>query len=303
MIPNRIHFVFGLDPAFGGKPFSFIHFLAIASASAVNGPSEIIFHHAYEGSGEWWERARPLVRLNRVSAPEAVHGRTVSHYAHKADVLRLEILRNEGGIYLDADTFCVRPFRPLLEHSTVMGIEPNAGLCNAVILAEPGAPFITEWLARYGDFSGDDWRSHSVSLPCQLSREQPDLIHVEDEHSFFFPTYDDPMHVLLWQDRISLGQRFKGFIRLAADTGYYVSGDWPVRVAGYFAGTLSSRRQYHARLRRSFCLHFWESLWWEPYLRDLTPGSLRRSGGLFAALVTEILGEICGDIDTTSHDA
>src|SRR5687767_12052334 len=56
MIPNRIHFIFGLHPDFGGKPFSFVHYLAIASAAAVNSPSEIILHHAHEPAGEWWER-------------------------------------------------------------------------------------------------------------------------------------------------------------------------------------------------------------------------------------------------------
>lgn len=295
MIPNCIHFIFGLDPTFGGKPFSFVHYLAIASASIVNKPDEIVLHYAHEPDGEWWERSKSLLRLSPVRAPESVHGRSITHFAHKADVLRLEILKSEGGIYLDVDTFCVSSFAPLLVHSAVMGIEPNAGLCNAVILAEKNAPFVNTWLEAYRDFSSEDWRSHSVRLPYRIAKAHPQLVHVEDEYSFFFPTYDDPMHVLLWQADISLWQRIRGFIDITADIPYYASGAWPVHITPYLRAVLSSRATYVARLRQCYCLHLWESLWWERYLRDLSPATLLGSGGMYATLVSEIFDDFAAD--------
>jgi hypothetical protein len=290
MIPNRIHFIFGLEPSFGGKPFAFVHYLAILSAQVVNRPAEIVLHHHYEPEGIWWERAKPLVRLSRIQVPASVFGQGIVHYAHKADLLRLQILSSEGGIYLDIDTLCVKSFGPLLAHSTVMGIEPNAGLCNAVILAERHAPFISIWQDAYRDFTSDDWRSHSVRLPYHLAQSHPESIHVEDEYSFFFPTYDDPLHGLLWQEDIGLCARVQGFSKTVVNIPYYASGDWPVRIAPYLRTAFLSREKYLARLRRSYCLHLWESLWWEKYLRDLTPASLKWSGGMYARLVSEICG-------------
>ncbi|MBI3704977.1 MAG: hypothetical protein HY244_14295 [Rhizobiales bacterium] len=288
MIPNRIHFIFGLEPTFGGKPFSFVHYLAIATAAIVNRPDEIVLHYMHRPDGEWWERAEPLLRLNRVRAPETVYGRTIKHFAHKADVLRLQILKSEGGIYLDADTLCVSPFSPLLVHQTVMGIEANAGLCNAVVLAEKGSPFIATWLEAYRDFNADDWRTHAVCLPYKLSQLHPDQVHVEPEFSFFFPTYDDPMHVLLWHEEITVRQRLRGLARIVANIPYYASGDWPVRISGYLRGSLTPRAAYLARIRRCYCLHLWESLWWDPYLKTLSPATLRESGGMYARLVEDL---------------
>ena len=48
MIPNIIHFIYGLDPSFGGKPFMLFHYLAIKSAYEVNKPDKIYFVYAYE---------------------------------------------------------------------------------------------------------------------------------------------------------------------------------------------------------------------------------------------------------------
>lgn len=58
MIPNIIHFVFGLEPDFGGKVFCLVHYLAIKSALLVNKPDKIFLYYCYEPKGNmWWEKA------------------------------------------------------------------------------------------------------------------------------------------------------------------------------------------------------------------------------------------------------
>lgn len=291
MIPNRIHFIFGLDLEFGGKPFSLIHFLAILSAKKVNQPGEIVFHYEHQPDGEWWERAKPFLTLDPVHAPRYFDGRALEKFAHRADVLRLQILLAEGGIYLDADTFCVTPFTPLLNESTVLGVEPNAGLSNAVILAQKEAPFLRLWLDTYSSFDSKDWRSHSIRMPYRLSKRHEDLLRVEGGQAFCFPTYDDPMHVSLWQESVSLGQRVSGLARVLRDIPYYLSEDWPVSFTPYLRSVLARRTDFYRRLRTAYCLHLWESLWWDRYLRDLTLEALSNRPTLFAALVADILGE------------
>jgi len=51
MIPNIIHFIYGLKEDFGGIPFSLVHYLAIKSACEVNRPEQINFYFRYEPKG------------------------------------------------------------------------------------------------------------------------------------------------------------------------------------------------------------------------------------------------------------
>jgi hypothetical protein len=74
------------------------------------------------------------------------------------------------------------------------------GITNAVILAEPNAPFLRRWLDAYRSFrsKGKDefWDEHSVVLPAKLARKYPQDITVLSEKAFFWP---------LWHDDTSIG--------------------------------------------------------------------------------------------------
>lgn len=288
-IPNTIHFIFGMDEQFGGKPFSYIHYLAVRSALAVNKPDQVVLHYAFEPHTEWWEAVKPYVVLDRVRPPLEVFGKPLRHFAHRSDILRLEILRSEGGIYLDADVFCIRPLAQLRHHSLVMGVELNQGLCNAVILSEPNAPFLDLWIESYRDFDQELWNYHSVLLPYRLAQAYPHLINVVDEYAFFFPLYDDPLSSLLWNSHVPLHSRLLG---ACLDLKYSIRRrdmSLPFRRLPYLRHVLWTSAEYYRQLRSSYCLHLWESHWWELYLRDLLPDTIRSSCGLFRKLVDEIL--------------
>jgi len=80
-----------MAPNFGGKPFSLVHYLSIKSAVDLNKPEQAFFHYQYEPIGEWWEKAKPLLRLNKIDAPTQIMGNQLYHVAHQADVVRLQI--------------------------------------------------------------------------------------------------------------------------------------------------------------------------------------------------------------------
>jgi hypothetical protein len=305
-IPNTIHFIFGMDEQFGGKPFSYIHYLVLRSALAVNKPEQVVLHYAFEPRTDWWEAVKPYVVLNRVTPPSRVFGKPIRNFAHRSDILRLDILRCEGGIYLDIDVFCVRSLRPLRSNNLVMGIELNRGLCNAVILAEPKAPFLDLWIESYREFNHELWNYHSVHVPYRLAQTYPHLIKVVDEYSFFFPMYDDPLSPLLWNSYVPLGSRLlplspllwnshsplrRRLLGVWSDlkSSMLKSDDRPFRRLPYLHSVFWTPAAYYNRLRQSFCVHLWETHWWEPYLRDLRPDTLRSSCGLFRKLVDEIL--------------
>ena len=209
MIPNIIHFIYGLDPSFGGKPFMLCHYLAIKSAFEINRPEKIYFVYAYEPQTEWFEKARPYVELVQIVPPKQIFGRSLHHFAHMSDVIRLERLLEYGGIYLDLDTICVRSLAPMLGHRFVMGEEyemwqesPDVpirpyfkGLCNAVILSESDAPFLRTWYESYREFrsAGKDafWSEHSVEIPGKIAETSPDTITRLGQTAFFFPSWDE----------------------------------------------------------------------------------------------------------------
>lgn len=200
MIPKIIHFIFGLSEDFGEMPFSKFHYWSILSAKIINKDYEIVLHYFYEPiNNEWWEKCRTIARLDRITyLSVSIAGRSMIKHAHRADILRLDILNNDGGIYLDIDTVCIKPMDPLLLHSdkVVMGIEifkgGITGLCNAVIISNKNNEFLKKWKQLcLLEFDPDDYNKIAVRLPWKLYLSSPHEIWVEPPESFFRLTWSE----------------------------------------------------------------------------------------------------------------
>lgn len=210
--------------------------MAVESAARVNRPAEILFWHEHEPTGQWWEASRPYLTLCKIEAPRSIHGRPLLHPAHQADVVRLRVLLEHGGVYIDSDVWCLRPFAELNHGGFWMGRQAqHYGLCNATFGGCAGSPFVTRWLDSYRTFrsTGRDqyWDEHSVRIPKQLAEQWPDEITVFPPTHFFHP---------LW------GQLRRCF-----------------------------RHGSSSLLRSSYSVHLWESICWD-WLRDLNPKSIDR---------------------------
>ncbi|GAA5880314.1 hypothetical protein JCM16303_003893 [Sporobolomyces ruberrimus] len=271
-IPPYLHYVFGLHPTYGGKPFNLIYYICMTSALRTLKPQILYFHYVYPPSGFYWEEfvrnvqdsGLTKLELRQVRDVTEVFGNPVWHYAHKADVIRLEALKEFGGIYLDVDVLVTRDLEPLYRCETVMGMEsqpileatlPPSGLCNAVILAKPYAPFITRWLDAYKTFNPNSWAGHSVTLPWQLAQKHPDEITVLNKYAFFWP---------LWhEDHLELVHRSKT----------YSFEEHPSRSRSPSALISGSQ----------FVYHLWESFAYDKYLSKYTPdlihGEMPLTGG------------------------
>lgn len=260
MIPNVIHFCFGLSPNHGGKPFSLVHYLAVRSAVETNRPDAVRFYYCYSPSGEWWERARPYLDLVHVKPLADLYGVKNPHYAHQADFLRLSVLQEHGGIYLDMDVLCLRPFEPLRHHEFVLGEEGKDGvygLCNAVILSSPGSWFIRKWLEGFDPATSlwkgfrstgydDHWNELSVQYPAHLAKLHPDRLHVVDHRAFFWPTWQrNDLHLLY--------------------------------------------RETGASFEESYCVHLWEHVAWDQYLKGLTVDFIQSVDNHFNRLARRFL--------------
>jgi len=239
MIQKLLHYCFGMAPDFGGKPWSLIHYVGVASAIRHIKPEAVHFYYEYEPSGPWWDLTKPLVSPIKIEAPREIFGRPVTHPAHRAGVVRLQKLIEYGGIYLDADVLVHRSFDDLLGNSTVLGREgfdeEDPSAADAVILGERQAPFLLRWMEEYRTFRGDEgyWSEHAVQVPARLAKEHPTEITMLPPTAFFYP---------LWTP---------------SDIEWIFGSNKPIPDGAY-------------------ANHLWESKAWDKYLDHLTPGRVRR---------------------------
>jgi hypothetical protein len=210
MIPKIIHFVYGLDENFGGKPFGFVHWVAIRTAAKFNPSYKILFWCKFIPNTIYFDDLKDIIEIKNIEPPTEIHGRPLVHFAHKADVIRLQVLRDYGGVYLDLDTITRKPFDEYLTKKVVMGREECKGrllgLCNAVIFAQPNSEFIERWLDSYRNFrsNGRDqhWNEHSVIIPMNLAEQNPHEISIFDKEYFFFPDWsEDGLRALYLEDK------------------------------------------------------------------------------------------------------
>ena len=204
MIPNIVHFVY-----INERPWKLHHYLSIKSAFRLN-PKQINIWLDKEPEGKWWELTKPLVNLNLITPPTEIFGIPITQPAHKSDVIRLQVLLEQGGIYADTDTIFVKPFNDILNNKFVMGqqgVNGGEGLCPAIILSEKDSNFGQQWLAGFKDhFKGgppgsDTWCTHSVQYPRWLSQQLPNEITILNHEAFFWPLYHQShMEVLFEQN-------------------------------------------------------------------------------------------------------
>ena len=194
-VPRRLHLIFGLAADFGGKPFGLIHHLVIKAAVHALRPQggRAVFYHAHEPRGPWWEASRPLLQLRKVQAPKTIFGRQLRRFAHQADVLRLELLQQWGGAYLDMDILVLAPLDHLHRYELSMGhegVDGTIGLGNALMLARPNARLLRTWYDRYRGFSDAVWNGFSLRLPFELAQQMPDAVHTVGYSKFYWPPWN-----------------------------------------------------------------------------------------------------------------
>jgi hypothetical protein len=142
----------------------------------------------------------PLTLCVQVSLPRHVdsNGFSVREVAHSADMLRLRLMRDVGGVYMDADVITVKSFDALLKVrglSLVVASWSNAlqvdfamgqegdrgeyGLCNAVLVSKPRSRFAMRWIALFDEvFDARIWSMHSVKYPLFAAALWPSDITV-----------------------------------------------------------------------------------------------------------------------------
>jgi hypothetical protein len=246
--PRTFHFVFGLKAQ--NAPFHLAHYLALASCIRHHDDARVVMHHGEVPYGPWWDRIRPHLELCPVGRVDWLddHPGYFAHeegrlivgadfdYAHHADVIRLEVLAAEGGIYADIDTLFVdevplsyddEPFVIGEEDVGARRRSPRRSLCNAFMVATPGSHFALRWLDRIREVFDGTWSRHSCTEAALLAAEMPDEVSVLSTRP----------HCAFPATASGLGDLFERRVEVPD-------------------GVVS--------------IHWWEHLWWSPRRRDFT---------------------------------
>lgn len=226
-IPNIVHYIWLLrDPS--QFELSFKVFLSIYSAHAVLRPDRIYIHtdaddsvlEAARAYGTiWTQRVLALPQLvvqHTETLNETIRGVPVEALEHKSDFMRLDVLRNWGGIYLDTDVIVLRDMTDLRRSGFASVVSPSmvrvwknvvetlGFLNNGVMMATPGSMLIDLfWHASHQFFDGN-WTTASTSLLTDLANR---LTNVPGQvlvlqPSAFSPVsweWEDEMHLYMTQ--------------------------------------------------------------------------------------------------------
>ncbi len=92
-----------------------------------------------------WHENHPLMKTLDPHVLAMVDA--VENYGAKSDILRLEILRVYGGVYLDVDILALKKLDPFVyANDFFCGLERPGSICNAIIGSEPNHPLLKKML-------------------------------------------------------------------------------------------------------------------------------------------------------------
>lgn len=118
-VPKIVHFIILQNTP--DTELTMVAYLAVKSAHEMLKPEKIMLHYHNLPKGKWMDLARPFLTLREVEIPKETHGIPVNRVEHQSDVIRLEILKEFGGIYLDTDIISLQNIDHLLNETMVMG--------------------------------------------------------------------------------------------------------------------------------------------------------------------------------------
>ncbi|XP_076802206.1 uncharacterized protein LOC143446456 isoform X1 [Clavelina lepadiformis] len=176
-VPNLVHFIW-----FGCRRFRVDHYITLLGAFRYQNPKLILFHTDCEPESEYWvvfkKIAGATLRLVKRSPPLTIWGIPIKVVEHRADVARLQIMLEVGGIYLDTDSIVLRSVDSLRMDEMTLSEENVNCLANGMIFANRHSWFLQRWYWEYKYFVDAHWGKNSVLVPWAIWKLFPDKIKV-----------------------------------------------------------------------------------------------------------------------------
>ena len=204
-IPKIIHLLY-----FGETEFYNFHHRCVHSMLQYMPNYDIRIYNAKEpvGNAFWDDIKKPArVSIHKIDPPVFYDGFELKHFQYKADVVRLELLYEHGGVYLDLDMLITRPFDNVFSsgHSFYISEEQangagNGALINAFLAAKPKNEFIKLWLNEFkSGLRLGIWATHIRDSNKKLLQDHPHYMH-----KYRIRILDGKLFMALhWQDTVA----------------------------------------------------------------------------------------------------
>ena len=171
-VPKNIYFIH-YDNVTSGKPqnFLFVNYLCIKSAIIQNPKYKVYLITNNKDILNDYADIKKKVKLIIEKPISKIFGHKLVLVQHSSDIRRIRLLYDLGGIYMDTDEFCVKPFDSLdiQDYDVVAGNINKKQIGIGLIIAVPKCKIFRTWLYKYKNFQGNNFqgyenKKHTVNI-------------------------------------------------------------------------------------------------------------------------------------------
>lgn len=154
------------------------------------------------------------------------------NYGMKSDILRCEVLKRYGGVYVDTDFGAIQRLDPFIyANDFFAGMPDQKSICNAIIASAPNHPVINAMLDSIKTLKNPGKDIFSETGPILLTKKVMKYLKETPKHrmciypcSFFFPL-PSRMHKDFWNGKVTPGQ-LNGLIKPESYAIHYWATSW-----------------------------------------------------------------------------
>lgn len=198
-IPKIVHLIY-----INQRPLKSFNYKCINSILRNMPDYQVWIHNDIEPDTDEWRiiKQNEYVHIKSIERVKEFDGFPISHVQYEADIIRMNILYEYGGIYLDTDVYMVKNITDLLDgHSFYIAKETEDNMINCVIISEPNNEFIKVWLSNFATgFRVGNWGWHIRDLPKMILEKNPHYINKYNikvlEYENFCPIHWTQGHIL-----------------------------------------------------------------------------------------------------------
>jgi len=181
IVPNYVHFIF-----FEYTNITYTTAVCVLAAFKNQRPEKIFFHtNAEEFTGPHWIKIRdtlgPVLEIRHIEMPTHIFGQTLRREwlpSHAADVTKIRVLMQYGGIFLDNDCYVVRSLDVFRRYEMTIGITNRNYIGTQVLIAHKDARFLKLWLESYRIYHPEECYMNAGEKPLrEILAYRPELVH------------------------------------------------------------------------------------------------------------------------------
>jgi hypothetical protein len=191
---NNIHFIYPVTDK--TRPWSMVNDLAVKTAFDKNEESTICIWTNEIHQVPYNNFGHGRIQVCETELPTQIGGVKIVWPQYVSDVMRLDILYQYGGVYMDTDIISMMDLSSQIKAATdhnklIMSWEDPSmtSVCNALMISPPENLFIKTWLDKMPEaLQSHTWAQGGVVLPAELAKN-PFLVDHRAilHHSFACP--------------------------------------------------------------------------------------------------------------------